>query len=248
MHGTGGADGVSMTIGVRGSASERTWWRSWLILFGVSCLVFSGLFLHVASEVSASETQSIDQAVRRWVLDHQTSVGLTFFRIVTGLGELPILVAGGLIVGWKLAQHGARFRAIMVCFIPFVPRLIVHALKDSYQVNRPPAGLVLSASTSFPSGHTSASTAVALVLGYALVREGVSPRVGFGIAAAVPLLVGLSRVYLDMHWASDVVGGWIGGAAFAGAVCALYELMRMKSPRRLKSPSGGRSGVGDAAD
>jgi undecaprenyl-diphosphatase len=215
----------------RPSFVTRNWWRSRLILFGLSCLVFCALFLFVASEVSAREPRSIDLAIRQWMIGRQTPVGLVFFGLVTRLGELPYLVAGALLVALALLRRGARVRPIMVVAIPFIPRLIVHALKDSYQVTRPP-GAFESVSASFPSGHTSAATAVVLVLGYALAREGVAPRFGLGIAAVVPLLVGLSRVYLDMHWATDVVGGWIVGTAFAGAVCALYELMRMVSSRR----------------
>jgi undecaprenyl-diphosphatase len=209
----------------------QTWRSHRLILLGVSCLVCCALFVALAAAVSERETQSIDQAIRQWMLGRQAPVGVAFFRIVTRVGEAPYLAIGGLIVAWMLVRRGARIRPIMVATIPLIPRLITHALKDSYAVLRPPGGLESAVSTSFPSGHTSAGTAIALILGYVLARDGNSPRVGLGIATLVPLLVGLSRVYLDLHWASDVAGGWIFGMAFAGAACVLYEFMRMLDRR-----------------
>jgi membrane-associated phospholipid phosphatase len=212
--------------------AARKWWRHRLMVFGVSCLILCVLFLQLASGVSNRQTQSIDGGVRQWMLDHQSPAGVAFFQVVTGLGEFPFLAACAVVVAGMLVRRGVRLRAVMVAGIPFLPRLIVHAIKDSYHVTRPPGALEIAVSTSFPSGHTSAGTAVALVLGYALTREGIVPHYGLAVAAMVAIIVGLSRLYLDMHWASDVIGGWMVGTAFAGAVCALYELMRMARSRR----------------
>jgi undecaprenyl-diphosphatase len=74
---------------------------------------------------------------------------------------------------------------------------------------------------------------VAVVIGYVLARERGARRVGWTIALAIPLAVGVSRLYLDMHWASDVIGGWLIGGLYAVAVCALYELALRRA--RLKS-------------
>lgn len=64
---------------------------------------------------------------------------------------------------------------------------------------------------------------MAIVVGYVLARERGARRSGWAVALVIPLAVGISRLYLDMHWASDVIGGWLIGAAYAGAVCALYH-------------------------
>ena len=79
---------------------------------------------------------------------------------------------------------------------------------------------------SFPSGHSAGSAALLIFLGYVAVRHRVSPWIVGPIVAFIVFLVGLSRVYLDMHWTSDVLGGWMIGAAFGVGSCALYDLIQ----------------------
>lgn len=79
-------------------------------------------------------------------------------------------------------------------------------------------------SSSFPSGHTVAATALygggALALHRAgVIRRGPATTIGVGM----PALMGMSRVALDWHWATDVIGGWLLGAAVALAVGAGAE-------------------------
>jgi undecaprenyl-diphosphatase len=83
----------------------------------------------------------------------------------------------------------------------------------------------------FPSGHALRATAVALTTGYVLAREGLArPGRAAALAAAAPSIVGLGRLVEEKHLASDVLGGWLAGAALAAATAGAYELAR--SPRR----------------
>ena len=87
---------------------------------------------------------------------------------------------------------------------------------------------------SFPSGHTQAATvtytAVVLVVGWQLARPGpVARRTSAAIVVAVVAGVGLSRIYLGVHWPSDVLGGWLLGSAWVTA--ATFVLLRyVRSP------------------
>ena len=68
-----------------------------------------------------------------------------------------------------------------------------------------------------------------------LSLENVVPRsVGWAIACVIPFIVGLSRIFLDVHWASDVIGGWMIGAGYAAAVCVLYDHTRRLSELRVR--------------
>lgn len=76
----------------------------------------------------------------------------------------------------------------------------------------------------FPSGHAFGPGTVALTAAYVLAREGVArPAVAFPVALAVPLAMAGGRVLEEKHWASDVLGGYLGAAAVAAACLAAYE-------------------------
>lgn len=86
-------------------------------------------------------------------------------------------------------------------------------------------------SYSFPSGHAATSAAVVVTLCYVLAREGmISWRTAILAGGTVPLLVGLTRLYLDVHWTTDVVGGWAVGLFVAALSAALYERLRKSAP------------------
>lgn len=77
----------------------------------------------------------------------------------------------------------------------------------------------------FPSGHALRVTAVALVAAWVAAREELArPGRAAALAATGPALVGLSRLVREKHLASDIVGGWLAGAALAALAATGYEL------------------------
>jgi undecaprenyl-diphosphatase len=97
--------------------------------------------------------------------------------------------------------------------------------------------LVDVTSTSFPSGHATDSALVYLTLAALLARtvpERVLRLYLIGIAILLTLLIGSSRVYLGVHWPSDVVAGWTLGAAWALASSLLYSRLGVRASERAK--------------
>ena len=124
----------------------------------------------------------------------------------------------------------------------------VHEIKDAIDRPRPDGGLVDASGSSFPSGHAAYSTfyvwlAVTIVmrLRAGMTRGALVVAVGIGVAA----VVGLSRVYLDVHYLSDVNAGWALGAAafsFCAAVALVISTLRQNeagaSTRVARDPAG----------
>jgi undecaprenyl-diphosphatase len=128
---------------------------------------------------------------------------------------------------------------------------LTNVLKDLFHAGRPPltpeqaAGL----NASFPSGHAMLSATVYLTLG-ALIGHFAERRLirlyVMGAAILLTALIGLSRIYLGLHWTTDVLGGWCVGAAWALGWRALAQgweriAHRWRSPR-LQSVLRPRSG------
>jgi undecaprenyl-diphosphatase len=116
----------------------------------------------------------------------------------------------------------------------------VHLLKDAIDRPRPDGGLVSASGSSFPSGHAAYSTfyvwlAVTLVMRLRPGMARASAVVLAGVGVAV--VVGLSRVYLNVHYLSDVSAGWaLGASAFAlCAAIALIVTQLRQNPREVRS-------------
>jgi undecaprenyl-diphosphatase len=70
-----------------------------------------------------------------------------------------------------------------------------------------------------------------VTLCYVMAREKlISWPTAVMLGGGVPLLVGLTRLYLDVHWTTDVVGGWTAGLFIASISAALYEYLRREAP------------------
>ena len=115
----------------------------------------------------------------------------------------------------RAAELSCLLAGVVVLF------LSVHAIKSGVGRPRPPQPLAGVGGESYPSGHAAYSTvwiAAALVLAREAGRRARTALIVGG--AAVAAFVGASRVYLHVHYPSDVVGGWALGAATLGAAAA----------------------------
>ncbi|WP_114165418.1 phosphatase PAP2 family protein [Exiguobacterium sp. TNDT2] len=131
------------------------------------------------------------------------------FVYVTELGSVKVLIGLSFIGMLYFLWRGDRFEAYRLPSVVITTLLVTQGLKLSFGVDRPSIDAALDATTySFPSGHASGSLAL-----YGLIAIWVYRRFGSvtGLILLVMLTLGVSfsRVILNVHYFSDVIGGWI---------------------------------------
>ena len=199
-----------------------------VLLAATAAAVGLMLFAKVGEDVFQHESGSFDDAVRHWMLAHQTPGLFRAFTWVTNAGStVPILALTALGSLWLWRRKGRHVAAGAIA-APVLAVALFNAIKLTYGRVRPAGALHFGLrSYAFPSGHATVSTAAAATVAYVLWRERVlSGKYAAGIATLVPLLIGFSRTYLDVHWATDVLGGWCVGLFVAGLAGMAYERLR----------------------
>lgn len=211
----------------------------WLMLLAsAASLAFAFVFAEVGSDVLEGDHKTMDYAVREWMRSHHTDTGHRIFSLLTRFGDRVVLIPLALIAGWPLFR-GHLSWVVLMLFVGLSSAELVSVLKQGFEILRPPIGLQHSRSFAFPSGHTTATATFAAVLGYLSLRERIAPIAYITGGAVLTVIVAISRMYLDMHWASDVIGGILIGATFATGCCALYEWLTLAFTRirRLRGAS-----------
>ncbi|MAM63000.1 phosphatase PAP2 family protein [Maritimibacter sp. UBA3975] len=208
----------------------------WLLyLAGLICL-FWGL-AELADEVLEGETRSLDRDILlalRTPGDLSDPIGPGWVeemgRDLTALGGTVVLTLSTLLVSlYFLMRH--RISSMLFLLASVGGGIALSSLaKAAFDRPRPelvPHGSIVH-TASFPSGHSMMAAVAYLSLGVLLAR--VQPRRRLKVfilcvAVTLTLLVGISRVYLGVHWPTDVLAGWLAGAAWAALCFGLAQLL-----------------------
>jgi undecaprenyl-diphosphatase len=170
------------------------------------------------------ELALLDPRIHQWVLAHRTPGLDVFFEIVTWLGATAVTVPVLTVVGIVLARRRRSWAPVLDIAVVYGTAVFLHAVVGQVvHRSRPPATdwLVSAHGWAYPSGHTTQAVAAWGILAVLVA----SPRNRFlaGAAAAViAILVAASRVYVGVHWTTDVLAG----AAMATAILALWSGFR----------------------
>ena len=206
-------------------------------------LVAVGLgFIELSDEVRERETQHFDERVLlalRSPEEVHRPVGPPWLaemaRDVTALGSVSVLaLVVGAVSGFLLLVR--RWRTLALVVGSTLGGTLVNALlKRLFARPRPTVvpHLTEVVTESFPSGHAMLSAIVYLTLGALLAQLVQRRRLKaylVGVALGLTLLIGLTRVYLGVHYPTDVLGGWMAGLGWALVTALVVRAARRRSP------------------
>lgn len=208
----------------------------------ITILLLAAVFLAIVV-LTRGEATAFDREILLSMRNAQGAVGpawlLGVVRDLTALGSHAVLILVVLIVASYLLLLRDGTTALFVVGSALSGTLLNTALKLLFNRQRPDLinHLTEVASLSFPSGHAAASAVIYLTIGFLLAgthRSLVFRAYFIGVAIALTLLVGLSRIYLGVHYPTDVLGGWSFGAAWA--LLCLAGLQALQRRRVVQPP------------
>ena len=190
-----------------------------LALFALAIWAFSGLLDAVLDNRTLVR---IDHAVEAWFHTHATPAGLKTFDIITQLGSPVVNVLIGVVAIYLLYK---RQYPLLVTWLAanLGGKIIELIIKNTVHRSRPAFGadVLRTVSYSFPSGHTMGSTICYVMLAYMIAaKPGMSRRVrylAFALGILLVVTVAFSRLYLQVHYPTDVMGGFAAGFAWLAA-------------------------------
>ncbi len=207
-------------------------------LLAVVAAVAVAVFVALTIVVTTSAPLGVDEHAFRIAHDVRAPWLDHVARAVTTLGLIVVVAPVLLACAALLIGRGERVRAAALIAGVAVTWISVWIVKAAVDRPRPPAPLVHTTGQSYPSGHAANSVGwLALAIGIAVLIPTRGGRItaliaGFVLAA----LIGLTRVYLRAHYASDVVAG----EALAAAIYALAAISSVAWARRKQPPIGRR--------
>lgn len=225
-------------------AHRPSWLKSVETRILLAWLIAAGAvlgFVKLAGEIGEGETAWLD---RRLLLalrtpgDPADPIGPRWLeesmRDLTALGGFTVLTLLTAVAVAAFALHRKRLQALVMAATVIAAQASTELLKSFYDRPRPdlvPHGSIVY-SQSFPSGHSTVSAAAYLTLAAliaSLETRTATKALAFAIAAPLVVMIGFSRVYLGVHWPTDVLGGWVLGSVWALLAWTALDVLRGRS-------------------
>jgi undecaprenyl-diphosphatase len=225
---------------------------SMLLPFAVGVAAVTA-FVLLGDVVIGGATREFDEAVLRWAAQRRSPALDSIMRDITALGSATVLLllAGAAATFLWLTRH--HLSALLLALAVVAAAVLNLVLKALYDRPRPDVvpWVVEVVTPSFPSGHALGAFAIYGTLAYLVGRLEPARRLRTAtwiIAALIILAVGVSRVYLGVHYPSDVLAGFIVAVAWIGfaaaGVTAFTTFARRRPELRREEPDPPREETG----
>jgi membrane-associated phospholipid phosphatase len=193
-------------------------------------------FAWLADQVLDQQTQALDNATIAFLHQFSSPQLTTAAQLVSLFGAEVIWVIAAVLLAW-FAWHRRWSNAITLALVVGGAQVLNDILKATFHRTRPEpvVGLIAAQSFSFPSGHAMVSAAFYFYLAYLTWRYVHGVWRGLFIVGLVllVLLIGLSRLYLEVHYLSDVIAGYLAGFLWSDTVILANQALTVR--RRLRT-------------
>ena len=210
----------------------------YIVAGAVVAIIGTWGFAALAEHIAEGGTRAFDRAALEWMGAHRVRWIEHFLLEITALGTGLVVMTMVVISALFLALTEHRYSAILLLVANAGGIVLNNVLKAAYDRPRPQVFEWVSqpygGSSSFPSGHAMSAAIVYATVAYlaARLQKHVWQRVLTWLVAAVVIaLISVSRLYLGVHYPSDVIGGTIIGLAWAAFCMAGLEAVRVFAKR-----------------
>ncbi|WP_194841469.1 phosphatase PAP2 family protein [Sporosarcina obsidiansis] len=203
-----------------------------LLLTWFICAVLTGLFAFVARSIHLQTITSFDESVIDLVQGTESPWLTTVMKIFTNVGSTSIVVLFSLTgLAW-LYWKGYRAQAFLLVVVIAGTGIINQIMKFVFKRERPNFHRLIDiGGYSFPSGHTMMAFSLYTILAYIIWRN---LRTTWGhvavvsIATVMIMMIAVSRIYLGVHFPSDIVGGALASGVWLIASISIYQHYQRK--------------------
>ncbi|MFW5804472.1 MAG: phosphatase PAP2 family protein [bacterium] len=192
-----------------------------ILIFFIISIISLLFFIYLASSFE-STFNNIDKKVSNYT--NEKSDISYFMLFITWFAEWPIILIATIIVAFLLRKH--KFSSSVFVFTIILSAIVTHLLKNFYLRERPVGGFLELASFSFPSGHALVGMTFYGLVAFFSYRY-LKNKKRYILATAgitMGILVGISRIFLGVHWVSDVIAGFLLSFFLIGISISVIEL------------------------
>jgi membrane-associated phospholipid phosphatase len=214
--------------------------RNSLIVAAVAGISFAVLAIWIARQ--GTNVPAMDLRIHSWVVKHRTHINIRFARAVTWGGVTQIVLPVLILVGGLATEGGReltrRFKSgLLIALVASLGAYLGLQINHLQERVRPPVAdwAGTAGGPSFPSGHTTVASIFAASCAWVIatrVRPG-GPRTAIWTGAVLyAVAVGLSRIWLGVHWPTDVIGGWLYALTWLAVSSAVVLGLRRRRANR----------------
>lgn len=221
--------------------------------FVITLALGTGFGVLAGKVAGLGPAQHVDRPVLNWLVGHRSADFTTTMKAVTALGSLPVVAGIAAVVGlglWVVPKRGSPRPLLVLAVTTAGATSLWQVMTNLVERPRPPSTVYLVSvnSWAFPSGHATQAMAVygcVAALAAAASSRWSAKAAEWAVALLVIAAIGFSRLYLGVHWLTDVLGGFALGALWLGLVLIV---VRAVAELRARGGAAGHPDAGGGSD